>query len=91
MVLTPMPTAVRRQPVDHNGGLLGVESFPATESGYEDPLAWLVGCGPVVRVGVSTTRTIVVSRRGIRLDTSAFLRTIVGSAEKARTYNQYSP
>ena len=41
--------------IDHNGGLLGVESFPATESGYEDLLAWLVGCGPVMRVGVEGT------------------------------------
>ena len=41
--------------VDHNGGLLGVESFPATEAGYEDLLAWLVGFGEVVRVGVEGT------------------------------------
>lgn len=41
--------------IDHNGGLLGVESFPVTESGYEDLLAWLVGCGPVMRVGVEGT------------------------------------
>ncbi len=41
--------------VDHNGGLLGVESFPASETGYEDLLVWLVGFGEVVRVGVEGT------------------------------------
>ena len=41
--------------IDHNGGLLGVESFSASETGYGDLLAWLVGCGPVVRVGVEGT------------------------------------
>ena len=41
--------------VDHNGGLLGVESFPASETGYEDLLAWLVGFGELVRVGVEGT------------------------------------
>jgi transposase len=41
--------------VDHNGGLLGVESFPATEVGFEDLLGWLVGFGPVARIGVEGT------------------------------------
>ena len=41
--------------VDHNGGLLGVESFPASETGYEDLLVWLVGFGELVRVGVEGT------------------------------------
>ncbi|MCH7901924.1 MAG: IS110 family transposase [Acidobacteria bacterium] len=41
--------------VDHNGGLLGIESFPSTETGYEDLLAWLVSFGPVIRVGVEGT------------------------------------
>ncbi len=41
--------------VDHNGGLLGVESFPASETGYEELLAWLVGFGPVTRIGVEGT------------------------------------
>ena len=41
--------------VDHNGGLLGVESFPASEAGYEDLLVWLVGFGELVRVGVEGT------------------------------------
>lgn len=41
--------------VDGNGGLLGIDSFPATESGYEDLLAWLVGHGEVIRVGVEGT------------------------------------
>ena len=41
--------------VDHNGGLLGVESFPADEVGYEDLLAWLASFGELVRVGVEGT------------------------------------
>lgn len=41
--------------VDQNGGLLGIESLPATETGYEDLLAWLVGFGPVEQVGVEGT------------------------------------
>jgi transposase len=41
--------------VDHNGGLLGVESFPVSETGYEDLLVWLVGFGPVSQVGVEGT------------------------------------
>jgi len=31
--------------IDGNGGLLGVESFPASQTGYEDLLVWLVGFG----------------------------------------------
>jgi hypothetical protein len=27
--------------IDHSGGRLGIESFPATETGYEDLLGWL--------------------------------------------------
>ena len=41
--------------IDHNGGLLGVEGFPADEVGYADLLDWLVGFGPVIRVGVEGT------------------------------------
>jgi transposase len=41
--------------VDSNGGLLGVESFPADETGYGNLLAWLVGFGPLLRVGVEGT------------------------------------
>ena len=41
--------------VDDNGGLLGVESFPASETGFEDLLVWLVGFGELVRVGVEGT------------------------------------
>ena len=29
--------------IDHNGGLLGVESFPAEQTGYEELLAGLIG------------------------------------------------
>jgi transposase len=41
--------------VDHNGGLLGVESFPADLAGYESLLGWLCGFGPVIRIGVEGT------------------------------------
>ncbi len=41
--------------VDDNGGMLGVESFPSTEAGFEDLLGWLVGFGPVTQVGVEGT------------------------------------
>jgi transposase len=41
--------------VDSNGGLLGVESFPADEAGFEDLFGWLVGFGPVSLVGVEGT------------------------------------
>ena len=41
--------------VDHNGGLLGVESFPVDRAGYEDLLGWLAGFGPLLRVGVEGT------------------------------------
>ncbi len=41
--------------IDSNGGVLGVESFPADPAGYGAPLGWLVGFGPVTRVGVEGT------------------------------------
>ncbi len=41
--------------VDGNGGLLGIESFPADQAGFEELLGWLVGFGPVVQVGVEGT------------------------------------
>jgi len=41
--------------VDDNGGLLGVESFPADRAGYENLLGWLVGFGEVTRVGMEGT------------------------------------
>ena len=41
--------------VDHNGGLLGIESFPADASGFEDLLGWLVDFGEVEQVGVEGT------------------------------------
>ncbi len=41
--------------VDHNGGLLGVESFPVSEAGYESLLGWLVGFGDLIGVGVEGT------------------------------------
>ncbi len=41
--------------VDHNGGVLGVESFPTSEVGYENLAGWLASFGPVTRVGVEGT------------------------------------
>jgi len=41
--------------VDVNGGVLGVESFPAEQAGFERLLGWLGGFGSVVRVGVEGT------------------------------------
>jgi transposase len=41
--------------IDSNGGVLGVESFPADSVGYKDLLTWLVEFGEVVRVGVEGT------------------------------------
>lgn len=40
---------------DSNGGLLGVESFPADPDGYEALLGWLVQYGAVARIGVEGT------------------------------------
>jgi transposase len=51
--------------VDRNGGLLGVESFPADETGFEDLLAWLVGFGELVRVGVEGSGSWGVVSPGI--------------------------
>ena len=41
--------------LDAIGGLLGVESFPATPSGYRSLAAWIGGFGPIDRVGVEGT------------------------------------
>lgn len=41
--------------IDANGGILGVESFPADQSGFESLLGWLVSHGEVARVGVEGT------------------------------------
>ena len=41
--------------LDHIGGLLGVEEFPTTASGYRRLLEWLGGFGPVVLVGIEGT------------------------------------
>jgi len=41
--------------IDHNGGLLGVESFTADQAGYESLVGWLVGFGEVIRIGVEGT------------------------------------
>ncbi len=41
--------------IDQNGGLLGIESFPADRAGYEELLGWLVGFGDVEQIGVEGT------------------------------------
>lgn len=41
--------------IDHNGGVLGIESFPTSEVGYESLAGWLAGFGPVTQVGVEGT------------------------------------
>ena len=41
--------------VDSNGGVLGIESFPADAAGYESLLGWLAGFGAVTLVGVEGT------------------------------------
>lgn len=41
--------------LDANGGVLGVESFPASRAGYASLSSWLAGFGPVERVGVEGT------------------------------------
>ncbi|MFV1963098.1 MAG: transposase, partial [Acidimicrobiia bacterium] len=41
--------------IDHNGGLLGIESFGADQAGFEELLGWLVGFGRVEQVGVEGT------------------------------------
>ena len=41
--------------VDGNGGVLGIEAFPADTAGYWDLLRWLVGFGDVSLVGVEGT------------------------------------
>jgi transposase len=41
--------------IDSNGGMLGIESFPADTKGYQGLLEWLVGFGGVTRIGVEGT------------------------------------
>ena len=41
--------------IDTNGGVLGIESFPADAAGYCLLVRWLCGFGPVIRVGVEGT------------------------------------
>ena len=41
--------------IDHNGGLLGVESFGADQTGYEELLGWLVRFGEMIQIGVEGT------------------------------------
>ena len=41
--------------IDSNGGVLGIESFPADLAGYESLLGWLVGFGTLEQVGVEGT------------------------------------
>ena len=41
--------------LDSIGGLLGVESFATTATGYAELLGWLSSFGPVGRVGIEGT------------------------------------
>lgn len=41
--------------LDHIGGLLGVESFSTTPTGYRSLVAWMAAFGPIDRVGVEGT------------------------------------
>ena len=41
--------------LDANGGVLGVESFPATTAGFAELHDWLCAFGPIERVGVEGT------------------------------------
>ena len=41
--------------IDTNGGILGIESFPVGESGYEALLGWLSSHGEIQMVGVEGT------------------------------------
>ncbi len=41
--------------IDHNGGLLGVETFHTTTGGHRDLVRWLAGFGPVDKIGVEGT------------------------------------
>jgi len=41
--------------LDHNGGVLGSQSFPATASGYQSLLDWMRGHGRLLKVGVEGT------------------------------------
>jgi transposase len=41
--------------LDVNGGVLGIESFPATRGGYVSLSSWLAAFGPIDRVGVEGT------------------------------------
>jgi transposase len=38
--------------IDSNGGVLGIESFPADDSGFEALLGWFTSYGEIDRVGV---------------------------------------
>jgi transposase len=41
--------------IDHNGGVLGIESFNADRAGFENLAGWLAGFGPITRIGVEGT------------------------------------
>ena len=50
-----MPIPMWQQRVDANGGVLGIESFPADLAGFGALLGWLVSHGEVEMVGVEGT------------------------------------
>jgi transposase len=41
--------------IDHNGGVLGIETFDTTTAGHRDMVRWLAGFGTIDKVGVEGT------------------------------------
>ncbi len=41
--------------IDHNGGVLGVETFTTTTGGHRDLVRWLIGFGVIDKIGVEGT------------------------------------
>ena len=52
---TPTSMSTSLPPMDGNGGMLGVESFPTTTDGFAQLHVWLCGFGSLERVGVEGT------------------------------------
>jgi transposase len=41
--------------IDHNGGVLGVETFTTTAGGHRELVRWLAGFGVIDKIGVEGT------------------------------------
>ena len=46
--------------IDVNGGVLGIESFPAYHGGFGALVRWIASHGEIVRVGVEGTGSVTV-------------------------------